>query len=78
MAALFYALWIFELDRVFVRFNHITRLIVNTNHNIMVSGKKLASAIPPVCEERFLLSRAAGLYETVYEMISPPPDVFGV
>ena len=27
-------------------------------------------------ESRFLLSHAAGLYETVYEMISPP-EVFG-
>ena len=77
MAGLFYVLRFFEIARVFVQSNHITRLIVNTNHNIMVSGKKLASAIPPVCEERFLLSRAAGLYETVYEMISVP-EVFGV
>ena len=29
-----------------------------------------------LCEEPFLLSRAARLYETVYKMISPA-DVFG-
>jgi hypothetical protein len=77
VAALFYALRFFELARVFVRINHITRLIVNTNHRIMWAVKKLASAIRLCAESRFLLSRAAGLYEPVYEMTSAP-EVFGV
>ena len=67
----------FEIARVLVCFDHITRLIVNTNRSIMLAVKKLAPAIRLCGESRFLLSRAAGLYETVYEMISPP-DVFGV
>ena len=44
-----------------------------------IDGKKIfvcKGFFRPCAESRFLLSRVARLYETVYEMISPA-DVFG-